>query len=91
MWKKCGLEGVIENEMTDRFADKLQYKNQIFPDDDWIRNFANKRRVASLNVGGRLPLESRSFILSYLLPFKSFVMSSKTFFKDFQCRRFRLF
>ena len=36
MWKKCGLEGVIENEMTDRLADKLQYKNQIYPDDDWI-------------------------------------------------------
>ena len=36
LWKKCGLEGVIENEMTDRLADKLQNKNQIYPNDDWI-------------------------------------------------------
>ena len=42
MWKKCGLEGVIENEMTDRLADKLQYKNQIYSDDDWILNFFHK-------------------------------------------------
>ena len=42
MWKKCGLEGVIENEMTDRLADKLQYKNQTYSDDDWILNFFHK-------------------------------------------------
>ena len=42
MWKKCGLEGVIENEMTDRLADKLQYKNQIYSDDDWILSFSIK-------------------------------------------------
>ena len=42
MWKKCGLEGVIENEMTARLADKLQYKNQIYSDDDWILTFSIK-------------------------------------------------
>ena len=54
MWKKCGLEGVIENEMTDRLADKLQYKNQIYSDDDWILNFFHKTLLFVKRVKRRL-------------------------------------
>ena len=54
MWKKCGLEGVIENEMTDRLADKLQYKNQIYSDDDWILNFFYKTLLFVKRVKRRL-------------------------------------
>ena len=32
---ECGLEGVIENKMTDRFPDKLQFENVMYSDDEW--------------------------------------------------------
>ena len=40
--------------MTDRLADKLQYKNQIYSDDDWILNLFHKTLLFVKRVKRRL-------------------------------------